>query len=767
MMFKRIFAAVTSAAICLTISSCGKQPPEPETASKEHVYKEDKIELADGFDVIDRIVCSDEKIYMLGEKYIYGEDDNVLGVNYILNVMNTDGLLEKETELDLDIKSFDMQISAVCVDGGVISAVIKNYSDESFSLYRFSSDGEMLGKVCITGDLKEISDFSSVIDGFIQLDGSRYLIAMGVGAAVITADGEVETVFKDNTPAEASYISGLCQTADGRTFMAYTVMTWDSMATSWEEESELIELDLEAKKLGERYHIATNGTFINGTDKYDLLISRESGLAGYDLETGETEAVIDWIKSGIDISSVPKETVNVLPDGRIICQNNAYKYRGSGADLNYDDVYLSLLTEIPPEELPDKKLIKLFALKIDSDIRQQILDFNRNNLEYEIELTSYADYENGSERMNMDMITGNVPDVLVLGQDEMGYDIPADSYISKKLLANMYDFMDGDPDFDRSEYLENYFRAHEVGGRLYEIAPTFNIVTVAGKTSRVGEKAGWTMEEFNVLAADLTGEEILGVKRKEWLLNEFLYNCSDSYIDRKKGKCYFDREEFISVLELCNKFWDELPEYVPDSYEVTGKIRGDKQLLNISYAGTPMYFRYLEKGDLGEQATFKGYPCSVGNGSSFQDTWGVKFAIFAKTSVPEGAWLFVKSFLSDEYQDMYSMQQTTSIPIKLSSIEKKFENEQKPLEYIDSKGITRYIKENYYYSGTDIGYPDAEEAKRAMEFIKSVETVHRRDRNLSVIVQEEAAAYFAGQKSAKQVAEIIQDRVQNYLNESR
>lgn len=771
MKFRKLFAAVLAAAMCMTISSCEKPAAEPETASKIHVYKEDKIELADGFEVIDQIIYRNEKIYLLGEKYIYGEDDNFQSTSHILilNVINIDGELEKETELDFDIKNFFLHISAVCVDDeGVISAVIRSYSDESFSLYRFSPDGAMLEKVRITDDLKEIGDGSSVVKGFIPLEDRRYLIAMDAGAAVITADGEVETVFKDSAPAEASYISGLCQTADGRTFMAYTVMTWNSMATSWEEESELIELDLEAKKLGERYRITTNGTFINGSDKYDLLISRDSGLAGYDLETGETEVVIDWIKSGMDINSIPMDTVNVLPDGRILCQNNAYKYHGRGADLNYDDVYISLLTEIPPGELPDKKLIKLFALRIDSDIRQQILNFNRNNLEYEIELTSYADYENGSERMNIDMISGNVPDVLVLGQDELGYDILADSYISKGLLANMYDFMKNDPDFDRSDYLENYFKAHEVGGRLYEIAPAFNIATLPGKTSRVGEKQGWTMEEFSALTENMTGEEILGVYRKDYVLEMFLNNCSDSYINRNKGKCYFDSDEFIGVLKFCNKFLDEdpAPEDQPYVYETARSLREDDQLLLDRSADSPNDIRILENGDFGDSVTLKGFPCSKGNGSCFMDQWGIKFAISSRSSVPEGAWKFVKSFLDDEYQEQFSEQQVSRVPIKLSAIEKKFENEQKPFEYIGGDGKTYYIEENNYY-GVDIGYPDAEDAERAMEFIKSVETVQRKDRYVSAIVQEEAGAYFAGQKSAEEAAKIIQNRVQNYLDENR
>ena len=60
-----------------------------------------------------------------------------------------------------------------------------------------------------------------------------------------------------------------------------------------------------------------------------------------------------------------------------------------------------------------------------------------------------------------------------------------------------------------------------------------------------------------------------------------------------------------------------------------------------------------------------------------------------------------------------------------------------------------------------------EEAKYLTNFILSVNTPYREDANLLSIVEEEAGAYFAGQKSAQTVAEIIQSRVSLYLAESR
>lgn len=769
MKFRKIFTAVLAAVMCLTVSSC-EISAEPETASKEHVYKEDRVELPDGLDMISNVICTEEKIYLLCCETEFG-DNNGLLVSYPFYLIGFDGAVEKKTYLDFDTTNIMTDIKNSCIDDdGSVSIVMQYHGGETNTLYRFSPDGEMLGKSQIDGVSHVIGGSSSEAIDIMPLDGGNYLVLFEQSAAMINSEGKTVKLFKDQTHAEASYTSGLCKTADGRIFMVYTIMNWNDNLYIWEEESELIELDLESGALGERYRISGKAEFLDGTDKYDLLMSRESGLAGYDLETGETEVIIDWIKSGIDRGSIGSD-IYAFSDGRIAFRNNAYELKSGGANFSYDNMYVSVLTEIPPEELPDRKLIKLFALNLDDTVRSQILKFNRNNTEYEIELTSFADYEDGLGEMNKAMTAGNIPDVLVLGKDNLGYDILADSYISKGLLADLYDFMDSDPDFDRGDYLENYFKAHEVNGKLYEIAPEFSVSTYAAKTSRVGENEGWTMEEFTALTENMTGKEILGNVTNDWILNDFIFNCGDSYIDRSKGKCYFDSEEFISVLKFCNKFPSEQSEehYVLDTYS---DLRADRQLLDTAVsAGTPNGIRTAENGIFGEQITYKGYPCSVGNGSCFSDTWGIKFAISSKTAVPDGAWGFVKSFLSEEYQqNMYTEARSGSIPIKLTAIEKRFENEQKPWEYTDSLGEV-HVEEHNFFGGAsqvvDIGYPDEADATRAMELIKSITTVQRRDIYISNIVQEEAGAYFSGQKSAEDVADTIQNRVQNYLDENR
>ncbi|MDE6203707.1 MAG: hypothetical protein K2G19_09565, partial [Lachnospiraceae bacterium] len=60
-----------------------------------------------------------------------------------------------------------------------------------------------------------------------------------------------------------------------------------------------------------------------------------------------------------------------------------------------------------------------------------------------------------------------------------------------------------------------------------------------------------------------------------------------------------------------------------------------------------------------------------------------------------------------------------------------------------------------------------QETEELKEKLYGFTQIYRRDETLLNIINEEAAPYFSGAKSAKDVAGIIQSRVQIYVNENR
>lgn len=789
MKFKKVLAAVVSAAVlCLTVSSCGKSAPEPEIASKEHVYREEKIELPHDMNNISSVFYNDGKIYIIGsrsESSGNGVDTYEWTEETAIQIIGLDGKIENTVVIAKESgDSYNYsprQVMKACgdSDGGIVTIDSKPTAFTSagvtseYNLVRYSETGKKLSDVSLNGLTDELEKDNLYVYDMISLDDRTYLIMLENTIAAIDRDGKLLYEIKDSSLPENTRFYSFARTADGRLFTSYD--SYEFEEDEYVKKIYLVEVDVVNKKLGERRQVASPD-FIDGSDKYDLYVFRESGLAGYDIETGETETIIDWLKSGFDTtimnSSMNKDMVYVLPDGRILCQNYEYESTFGSVSWNHNDMYLSLLTEIPPEELPDKKSVKLYALSIDNDTRMRILEFNKNNLEYEIELTSYADYTDGADRMNTAMVSGNIPDVILMGT-QFDNTVPVENYISKGLFADIYKFIDDDPVLNRTDFLENVLKSYEVGDRLYQVVPIFQIETIACKTSLAGETRGWTIEEFmDFVDAHPDCKPFNDFTNKNDVLDLFIKNCYESYIDMDTGKCSFDGDEFIRVLEFSNRFPNEISED-DDSYKNYNyftddlpNIRSGKRLFYMTSITKCSDIRWIEKGTFDDNVTFKGYPSKSGSGSSIR---GEKsFAIMAKAANPEGAWQFVRYFLTEDYQDMcvnYGY-----LPLRESSLKKQAEAcKERPYDINPSNGEKIY-RDNTFFNGfteVNIGVNTDEDNKKIIDFIKSADRVYHNDRYITVIVEEEAGAYFAGQKSAEDVAEIIQNRVQNYLDENR
>lgn len=787
---KRAAAAVMAAAMLLPMTACGKKGSE--IASKEHVFTAEQIALPEGIDYISTIKYANEKLYIIGEhSWSEGEGENAEYKSETkLQVLALDGTLEKETVISSsDDNKREEGISTwksirnmgIGSDGNLVA--LENVStwnettyenSEEYFIVKYDNEGNRTSEV----SLKKIQDAVKAdyfyINSFMPTDDGKYLLLYDSKIYVTDDSGALLNTIEYSSADDNTYMYGLYKTYGGLIFTFVNISK--QVGNEWESESKLVNIDTDNNQFGKEYEYSGgNSSFLNGTEKYDLLISRESGLAGYDIETGTTETIIDWLKSGFDSTTMNGDSTTVLPDGRILCVTYNYEYNGGGGySYGGNDMVISILTEVDPATLPDKKLIKLYALWLDIGVKRQVLEFNKTNQEYEIELTCYGDdmdWKDAISKMNNDMISGNLPDILLVNSS-----LPVDSYISKGLFANIYDFMETDPDINKEDFLQNLFEAYEVNGALYYTVPDFTISTMVGKTSDVGAEQGWTMDEFMALVEANPDKSVFGDRyatNTGMLTTFFSYNY-DSFIDRNTGECSFNSDSFIKMMEFCNRFPTEVKDEdmnYDDTYwqEYDSQWRTGKTILSSEYIARFKSIRELEQGKFGEPITFKGMPGSNGNGSTFNSS-GTLLAITAKSANKDGAWKFVRYFLTDEYQDMYANGNSYSFPAKLSSLEKKAEAaKERPYWENEETGEKEYY-DNTYWTGSEsinIGVNTDEDNARMMEFIKSVTATNNYDTKIQDIISEESAPYFSGQKTAAQAAEIIQNRVANYIAENR
>ncbi len=137
---------------------------------------------------------------------------------------------------------------------------------------------------------------------------------------------------------------------------------------------------------------------------------------------------------------------------------------------------------------------------------------------------------------------------------------------------------------------------------------------------------------------------------------------------------------------------------------------------------------------------------------------------------PEGAWEFIRdTYFTEDYY--YGWNGLASFPALDKYLTEKTELE-KTEQTIEDETTGEQITAYSYYLGTDEDYvyyePFTEyEAKKYDDFVREA-VKHRRNYNFTVrdILSEELTAYFEGERSAEETAEVIQNRVSIYVSEN-
>ena len=89
--------------------------------------------------------------------------------------------------------------------------------------------------------------------------------------------------------------------------------------------------------------------------------------------------------------------------------------------------------------------------------------------------------------------------------------------------------------------------------------------------------------------------------------------------------------------------------------------------------------------------------------------------------------------------------------------------------YFDENGEKVTYEDTMYINNEEVKLPNLtqEQVDDYISFVESVNKPNYYNEAIQNIISEEAAAFYEGQKSAEDVANIIQSRVQIYVNENR
>lgn len=532
------------------------------------------------------------------------------------------------------------------------------------------------------------------------------------------------------------FINGMGMGKDGNVYFYYYDKTFHTGGTV------LSKIDFQNCMIAGTYvnlpDLGGNG-LVPGTDK-DFLMNDGAKLYEYDLATQTYEEMLVWLDS--DINGIYVETFRTLEDGTIMAIVR---------DWSNQEMKIVKLIKTDVSQVEDKKEIVVATLYDSQELQEAAAQFNRENNNYHVTIRAYIDSNNEKQGSYNDAITGLYSDIVsgINGPDIINLSMMDESKLAAiGVLEDLNPYLVNSSRFSREDFVEPVLEAFSHEEKLTSLSATFRIQTMAGKSSVVGEERGWSIEEMMACAKDYPDALLLGGTQKTSILSYCMLYSQESYIDWEKEKCYFDTDEFKQILEFANMFPELIDWSTYDSSENVEKLQANQILLTDVSIYELQDIRECE-AMIGEPVTFIGFPTadgSVGCGLYTSSRYGIT----ANSRNKEGAWLFIESYLANASDSTFSW--------GLPSLKKDFEK-----MMADAVTVTEDNTEEPVSDALRLSSEDVEFLK---ELIAEAKPMSNTDNKLLLILMEEAAAYFQGQKTLDEVAEIIQNRAQIYVSEN-
>lgn len=536
-------------------------------------------------------------------------------------------------------------------------------------------------------------------------------------------------------------------------------------------------VDLKSNSLGETIELPAHAyDAVPGNGDFDFYYNNGINFCGYNSKTKETKILFNWINC--DVNNDKLSGFSVLADGTVVGITNTW-------DKNYENCTSEIvkMKSVPYDSVPHKEVITLATQYLDYDLRDVIINYNRSNPNYRIEVNDYSafnteeDWNAGLTKLNTEILAGNVPDLIDLNG------LPYERFAAKGILEDLYPYLDADKELSRDDFFPNILNALEQNGKLCTTCSDFNIQAVMGASAVVGDTPGWTYDELMAAYAEMPEDcRIFDYSTTRYdVLRTGISLDVDSYCDWNTGKCSFDSEGFKNLLKFAASFpaefnWEN-HEYSAEDEPYTLISQGRQMLLNVylyKLENAGMYDAIF--GEMG--ATYIGFPTENGTGNMLSLNTG--YAMSSKCAHKDGAWEFLRTFFTEKYQT----DTRYGIPTNLKAYDKMEKDAMTP-EYatatdaktnqvvfaLDEDGNKiRLPKGSYYLSNSDrIEYYELspEQAERIRELISTTTKFASQDSSIYDIVAEQAEAFFQGQKTVDDVVKLIQSKANIYINEQK
>ena len=634
----------------------------------------------------------------------------------------------------------------------IVNAYSADYSQLNRYLCRFDSEGRNLAALDITQEMgrgSSVGDMAVDGQGRIYVFTSEHAEEGEAGVWLYTGDGDYQERLCFGV-SETVRLIGTIEGDDGRFYACISKGESPDCCT-------MLEVDFEGKRLTE---VDTEFPNVNGLCKgkqYDLLLYDDRFVCGYDFPaegsgSGQMpEELFAWTDS--DINGYFVEDLRTLGEDRY--------YATVGNWINKDRSIVVLRRTKASDVVPRKNMV-LAAVDGGGDLAALAIKFNRSQGQYHIDV---ADYDSLTDLYNA-ILTKEAVDIINLS----GVDV--ESLSRQGIFEDLMPYLERAQDLAPSDFVEGLLDTYTVNDLLAGIPERFRLETLGGDRGLLEGEPGLTLERLFAIAERNPEALPVGEVTKEEVMRYLMMFNQDAFIDWETGECRFDSAQFREVLEFANRFPDIL-ETVPGEDSLPRKTHDGRVLFAIYNMGSLGAFQYFE-GLFGETAAFVGFPAGDGKGGTLLYPRNA-FGITAMSQCKEGAWEFIESILEPGQTERMEPEQVYR---EYSYYDDAFPSLKRSLDIIAEYAIEDdriWAEEGHSFGGRiyDDGWfmefhaVTREEIDAVLALVKDAKPFRSAEGDEIIkIIGEEAPAFYSGQKSLEDVAEVIQSRVRIYVNEN-
>ncbi|MCI8529779.1 MAG: carbohydrate ABC transporter substrate-binding protein, partial [Lachnospiraceae bacterium] len=476
-------------------------------------------------------------------------------------------------------------------------------------------------------------------------------------------------------------------------------------------------------------------TLYNGYD-HGILIDDSDSLWCYLPGQGAPEHILNWGDSTIGLKQYTIDAIGVLENKSLYIA--AHRPSQDITLVNISNKDALEITETPEIQVVTVGILKQYEKVMELSLNKEIEEY-KEKTGHQAELCSYDSVLD----LELALVRGEGPDIICLGL----FGLDADILAAKGVLEDLEPYFEMSSNLKMEDLLLAVREAGTINEKFRCVIESFAISGALVKEG-ITDNGSWTVEDYIKL-----GEENPDIplslaygSNKDWyrtsVLDYILEWNRMWYVDWKEKKCYFDSVNFVSLLERISRLeihWNENEDYGVKKEDYMERVFQQQELVGEWSVGDPSSFVYYMEAMDTEYGSLElaGYP-SQEKGPYCRLKAIMSLGINSASLNKDRAWQFLAFLLSEDHQKEIS----SNIPVRSDSFENFLNTEKNGVCLSENeKELFRYLVEHAHWKANSLT-----------------------DKILSII-HEEVAPVWAGDRTAEQAANIIQNRVSVYLNE--